>query len=109
MKKWKPIETSDRDSAFGGDMKKLLPPWETIPKEFKDGHTKWNSFFSRWHFTGLPKTTRVTPKEGIETAKALAHIKAVMASWEPKHEHKESGCAFLLSEFFEDFSYGEDK
>lgn len=108
MKKWKPVDVQKKDLAFGGDIKKLLPSMEEIPKEFKNGRGKWNDFFNRWNFTGLPKTTQVFPKDGIETSKALAHVRAVMASWEPKHEHKEAGCAFLLSEFFEDFSYGED-
>jgi hypothetical protein len=32
-----------------------------------------------------------------------------MSSWEPKHEHKEAGCAYLLSEFFDDVNYKKAK
>lgn len=92
------------DLAFGGDMEKLLPAWEEIPKEFRDGRTKWNRLVSTWFYRGLKNTTW-SPKEGVDTQKALRHVKAIMASWTPKHEHKEAGCAYLLSEFFGDVQY----
>ena len=99
------IDVKKSSTAFGGDMKKLLPPMSEIPEEFKNGRGKWSDFFGKWYFSGLPKTTQMRPKEGVETSKAISHIRAVMASWEPSHEHKEAGCAFLLSEFFDDYSY----
>ena len=57
---------------------------------------------SRWFFSGLPKETRFVPKTGIDEAAAKAHLRAILASFEPKHEHKEAGCAYLLSKWFED-------
>lgn len=107
-KKWKPIEVNGIDAAFGGNMKKLLPAWNEIPEEFKHRRNKWVDVVGDWFFCGL-KNCRWTPKEGIDTGRALAHIKAIMASWEPKHEHKEAGCAYLLSEFFEDVKYDRAK
>ena len=49
------------------------------------------------------------PKEGVDTKKALRHVKAVLGSWEPKHEHKEAGVAFLLNEWFDDVTYETTK
>jgi hypothetical protein len=92
------------DLCFGGDMKKLLPAWKDIPDEFKDGNSKWNKVVSDWFFRGL-KNVKWTPKPGINSSKAVAHINAIMSSFEPKHEHKEAGCAYLLSEFFDDVTY----
>jgi hypothetical protein len=100
----KPIKVNDADLAFGGDMRILLPKYNDIPDEFKDHYNKWAKIVSDWFFGGL-KNAKFTPKEGIDKSDALRHIKAIMTSWDPKHEHKEAGCAYLLSEFFEDVTY----
>ena len=103
--KMEPIEVTNVDVVCGGDMKKLLPPMSVIPKEFKgmNNTNKWNKLVSTWFFSGLEGYS-FKPKEGIDPSKALAHVKAIMGSFEPKHEHKEAGCAYLMSEFFESFS-----
>lgn len=44
---------------------------------------------------------RLTARPGVDRDKALVAIKAALGSFEPKHEHKEAGCAFLLHEWFE--------
>jgi hypothetical protein len=100
----KPIGVTDADIAFGGRAMKLLPKYADIPDEFKVGRTRWNDVVDDWFFRGL-KNCRWHPKEGIDTTRALRHIKAIMGSREPKHEHKEAGCAYLLCEFFDDVEY----
>jgi hypothetical protein len=97
-----PAQVTNMDIAFGGSMSKLLPAWKDIPYEFKRGHTKWNRIVSKWFFSGLPKETRFVPKDGIDTNAAKAHLRAILVSFEPKHEHKESSAAYLLSKWFED-------
>lgn len=79
----------------------LLPPYENIPQQFKSGTTKWNRIFSQWFFEGLTNC-RFVAKEGIDKIEAVRHISAIMRSFEPSHEHKEAGCAYLMSEFFDD-------
>ncbi|KPV60270.1 hypothetical protein QJ48_06595 [Paenibacillus sp. A3] len=65
MKNWiKPVDVSDVQLAFGGDMKKLLPPMSDIPREFQDGHTKWNDLIGKWFVLGLNKLN-VTPRHII--------------------------------------------
>jgi hypothetical protein len=101
------IEIQDLDGIFGGDinMSKLLPSMDSIPEEFKRWPGgKWNKVVSDWFFCGL-KNAKWVPKPGINTSKALDHIFAIMVSFEPKHEHKEAGCAYLLSEWFDDVTY----
>ena len=97
-------ETNGLDMALGNISH--LPAWELIPKEFKDRnrHTPWNDFISKWFFVGLKPedVSTLKPKEGIDKNKALAAIKAILASWDPKHEHKEAGAAYLMSEWFEE-------
>lgn len=97
-----PIEVTQVDMTFGGDMNKLLPAYNTIPEEFKNSYNNYSDFISHWFFNGLSDKDmeRLTPKEGIDATKAMRHIAAIMRSWAPKHEHKTAGCAYLLSEFF---------
>lgn len=102
----KPVKVSKVDLAFGGDISKLLPPMEDIPKEFvsRNNQNKWVKMVNDWFFHGLSNVNWV-PKEGIDAKEAVEHISAVMRSFQPSHEHKEAGCAYLLSEFFEDVTY----
>ena len=97
-------EVSDLDIAFGGRAMELLPAYTDIPEEFRDGRTKWNDLVSTWFFCGI-KNAQWKPKDGIDPEKAIRHIRACLGSFEPKHEHKEAGCAYLLSEFFDDVKY----
>lgn len=83
------------DLAFPVSVKHLMPDPSTIPRE-----SKHSGLVSRWFFSGLPKDTEFVPREGIEPGKALAHVKCIMGSFEPKHEHKEAACAFLLDQWF---------
>lgn len=95
-------EVDGVDLAFGpARINTLLPAWDEIPDEFKRHNNKWVRIVSRWFFQGLKGAT-FKPKPGVDERKALNHIGACMKSWEPQHEHKEAGCAYLLSEFFED-------
>lgn len=98
---------TDIDVVFGTKALDLMPTYNKIPDEFKNGDTKWNKVVNTWFYRGL-KNAQFTPKDGVDKNKALKHIKAIMGSFEPKHEHKEAGCAYLLSEWFEDISYKED-
>lgn len=104
----KPIKVHDAEIAFGGKMQSLLPAMADIPEEFRKGNSKWNQVVSDWMFSGI-KDCQWKPKEGIDPNEAIRHIKAIMVSFEPKHEHKEAGCAYLLSQFFDDLKYERAK
>lgn len=97
----KPKPISTLESVFPTATDGYLPAMKDIPQEFKDGRTEWNKLFSRWFYRGLPKETEFVPKDGIDPKEALRHIKYCMGSWEPKHEHKEAGVAYLLSLWFD--------
>jgi hypothetical protein len=115
--KWnKPMEVADVDMAFGGGGKvlaDLLPPWEIIPEDFRDDRNdgrKWNRVVSAWFYKGLSKDTSFDVKEGIDPQIAFRHLKTVMGSFDPKHEHKTAGVAWLLSLWFTDIrNYEETK
>lgn len=96
----KPTEVSDVDIAFGG-IAGLLPEYEEIPQEFKDGRTEWNRVQSKWFFSGLSEADRFLVKSGINERTAFRHLQAIQGSFQPKHEHKSAAVAWLLSLWFE--------
>lgn len=107
-----PIPVTDVDLAFGGRIDVLLPAMKDIPEAFINGGTVWNRAIERMFYDG-PEGIAVEPKEGVSPREALRHIAAVLVSFQPKHEHKLAGCAYLMSEFFLEVSVlpneGEDQ
>lgn len=89
------------DVAFG-DIRHL-PPYATIPNEFMHNGNPYCKFVSDWFFAGRTKEnmSRLTARPGVERGAAITAIQAILASWAPKHEHKEAGAAYLLSQWFE--------
>ena len=101
-------ETTTLDLAFPANVLEFMPKWEDIPEEFKGFGSERDpieiTFVSDWFFGGIAKYTLI-PREGVDGNKALSHIQMILASFEPKHEHKEAACAFLVREWFSDVSY----
>lgn len=93
-----PIPVSDVDIAFGGKAMEILPPVSAIPKEFHNYSNEWNRFVSGWFFGGLKRYP--VPREGVDFGLALRNLACVIGSFEPKHEHKEAGAAYLASLWF---------
>lgn len=103
-------EVSDVMLAFPAGVVRegYLPAWDDIPKEFKDrGNNKWRDLFSKLFLTGGQSgmDLYLQAKSDADIGKAWRHINACMGSFEPKHEHKEAGVAFLFSEWFEDYEW----
>jgi hypothetical protein len=94
-------ELNDVDLAFGNI--KHMPKYDSVPEEFHRMNNPYVRFVSEWFALGRTKDDmdRLIAKEGVDKVKALRAIKAILGSWEPKHEHKEAGCAYLLSQWFD--------
>jgi hypothetical protein len=105
-----PVELSDLDIAFPAKVSHLMPKREDIPADFRfmNSRNKWNQLVSDWFFVGV-KDLELKPKEGIDETRAMRHIKAVIGSFEPSHEHKEEACAFLMSQWFDDATWKKAK
>lgn len=88
--------------AFGaaGELGKLLPPMDEIPAEFKRRENCFVALQRQWFFKGLD-TSVLRPKPGIDKTRALDHLAAIQGSFEPSHEHKSAGVAYLMSLWFE--------
>lgn len=83
----------------------LIPLWEEIPVEFRSSNnlTTWNDFVSIWFFKGWPGDLfEVYSRSDIDPELAMRHLTAILKSFEPKHEHKEAACAWLMSRWFAD-------
>lgn len=98
---WPIPDLSRVDMAFGNVQH--LPPYSTIPERFMRRSDPYAQFISGWFFGGrtAEDMQRLIARPGVDRGKALVAIKSALASFEPKHEHKEAGCAFLLHEWFE--------
>jgi len=101
-------ELSAADVAFGNIAH--MPKFDTLPADFKRHNgNAYVEAVSNWFFRGakvapngiIINDVKFTAKPGVDANKALRAIKAVLASFEPKHEHKEAACAFMLSEWFD--------
>ena len=93
-----PIKVDSLDMAFGGKAMEILPKYSEIPQEFKTGSSPWSQWQSKWFYDGLKNYP--VPKEGIDLDLAMQNLKCCQASWEPKHEHKVAGVAYLASQWF---------
>lgn len=96
----KPQVVSDLEVVFPANVDHLLPSCTDIPQEFKDYRNHWNELAETWFFSGL-SSDALYPKPGIDKTEALRHLKAIMGSFEPKHEHKIAGVSYLMSLWFE--------
>lgn len=104
----KPMKISDAEAAFPAHGNKLLPPKSDIPESF-DSDNKWHDIAYGWFYFGLPKGVKFYPKDGIDPKLAMRHLKAALGSFEPKHEDKMTGVAWLLSQWFDDVRDWETK
>lgn len=92
--------------AFPTSVEGFLPPFKDIPDEFKHGHTPQNGLFAKIFYSGA-SLAFLKSKPGIDRQSAINHISYVSRSFEPKHEHKEAGVAWLIAEWFEPFTVEE--
>lgn len=96
--KYTPIEVSRVDMAFGGKAMEILPPWSEIPDEFKCQRSPWVKWQQDWFFSGLKRMP--VPNAGVDLDRAMQNLACIQRSFEPKHEHKEAGVAYLASLWF---------
>lgn len=101
----KPKVVPDVLLAFPADVKEYLPPWEDLPEDYQRCTDPWCELTEKWFFHGLKG--KFVPKDGIDLKTAVRHLSACMGSYQPSHEHKIGGVAFLMNEWFERFEPNE--
>lgn len=95
-KPYTPQETPERGIMF--KVAHLMPPWEEV-QHLYNSHDPWEDLFESWFFSGF-RGFQVDSNDGIDPNAALKHVRCVMRSFEPSHEHKTASCTFLLKEWF---------
>lgn len=100
-----PINTklTKLDLAFPANVIHMMPPYAELRTANYPRKRELEALVSRWFFSGM-KNLKTKPREGVDVTKALAHLKCVLSSFEPSHEHKTAAVAFLINEWFEEFS-----
>ena len=97
----KPIDNLTLAFCAAGNLDELLPPMSEIPDEFKHDANYFCRLQSRWFFEGI-SASEFHPKPGIDLNAAIRHLSAIQGSFEPKHEHKKAGVAYLMSLWFDE-------
>ena len=96
-------EVTDIDIAFPA--RPPLPAWDDIPEDFRRerGDAKdWCEIVNRMFFEGGSLVDfGIVPKKGLDLKAAMRAIRVCLGSFEPKHEHKAAGVAYMLSEWFD--------
>jgi hypothetical protein len=92
------------DVAFPARVAHLMPP---LPLASYKRRAECERFAMRWFYDGLNGATFV-PRAGINQSTALRHIRCILGSYEPSHEHKIEAVAWLLDQWFEEVVRGEE-
>ena len=94
------------DEAFPDSVLKFMPPRKEIPREFLHSALgkKYARLCSDWFFSGL-KSIKWFPRPGVDKDKATRHLRCILGSFEPQHEHKEEAFAYLCDQWFEDIKW----
>lgn len=88
-------------AAFGARLKDY-PKYEDIPEVFRRGNTPFNKAVSSLFFTGGSLQDHgLKLKAGTDRGEFFTALRALLTSFDPKHEHKEATAAWLLSEYTE--------
>jgi hypothetical protein len=84
----------------------VLDGWLPPREWFTEDHVpdSWETFVHRL-FMGRVQDIALIPKEGIDPDTAWQHATMILGSFQPKHEHKIEGVAWLLWHWFESGEY----
>lgn len=94
---------NNADMAFGAsNYRQYMPAMSEIPAY--ENKKKYEDLASNIFFNGFDASSLV-PKPNVNKSDALRHIRAILASFEPKHEHKIAAVAFFFYEWFEPINF----
>ncbi len=103
----KPAVVTDVEMAFPANALELMPPEEDIPDEYSD-RDRWEArLWSALFFKGVTDLSFV-PVEGIDPELAWRHLRCILGSFAPRHQHKEAALAYLTALWFRGASWTVD-
>lgn len=86
---------TDLEIAFSTS--RLLPEWEDVPQEFRDGNVYTKLAEAIFNGTALPQGN-IELKPGFTPERLSRAVRAHLQSFEPKHEHKIAGVGYLIAQ-----------
>lgn len=93
-------EVSDLDTAFQGRWRELLPKYDDLTPDEKNGRGPFCDALNSLFFSGGKLSDHgITPKPGIELGKVMRYIRATLGDFGPSHEHKIGGIAHMLAQW----------
>lgn len=98
---YEPIVVDDTDMVFGGRVRPLMPKMEDIPEQYKKRGGPYDDLVTAWFYGGLKQIIPKRRDGGLSTDVMLRHIRTILVSFQPKHEHKTAAIRFLLDTWFE--------
>lgn len=102
LEPYQPVEINDAELVFPANVVgKLLPAYNLIPEEFRRNRTRWNKLVDTWFACGLIGDDVPKIKEEFDQTTVWRHLRACMGSYQPRHEHKTAGVAYLMSLWME--------
>lgn len=87
----------------------LLPEWKEIPEDFQRERgeaKKWTVIIDDWFFSGA-RNIQIVFKPGISQKLVMQNIRIILQDWDPSHEHKTAGAAWLLSLWTDKIEYSK--
>lgn len=103
--RFEPKKVYDVMLAFPANVcKEHLPSMAEIPEEFKDSQHPAVILVENLvcgRYRGMQVSFK--PREGLEAKRVWRHILVCLRSFEPRHERKIAGAAFLVNEWIDVF------
>lgn len=106
---YSPVRVDGIDMAFPTHVVALMPAYESIPEEYKRGHGTYDDLFGSWFFLGLSKFEPVLRDPAMDVTTCMGHIRCVMGSFDPSHQHKEAAVRMLLDTWFSSIAWESEK
>lgn len=102
-----PWEVRDLDIAFPAGALERMPAWEDIPEEYRsNSYREWPlKFWTDAFHWGIKNNVAIYPKNGIDPEKAFRHLRSIVGSFEPKHEHKMAALSYLTDKWFDSIEW----
>jgi hypothetical protein len=96
----KPQEIDRISQAFPASViGKLLPLEKDIPAPYWENNHPMAEVVSHWFYFGLNPKAELELKAGVDGHVMMQHLTTCLRSFEPKHQHKIAGVAFLLDQW----------
>lgn len=94
-----PPKVSDVDIAFGGC--DHMPDVKTLPEDYRNERAHACTVAQDLFFKGGKMADYgYTCREGVDQNDAIRAIRAVLGSFQPKHEHKIAAVGWMIDQWF---------